>query len=95
VPFWLAAQPTIPRLAEPIADAAVLYLHGDAYVPGLAAAFRNFAGQLATRGKVATFLADCALAPERPFPAALDDAHAVYHGPAAASSCCRPLALSG
>ena len=72
------------RPGNAIAGAAVLYLHGGAYVLGSAAAYRNFAGQLATRAKAATFVPDYGLAPERPFPAAVNDAHAVYRGLAAA-----------
>jgi len=58
--------------------AATLYLHGGAYVLGSAAAYRHFAGQLAIRAGVATFVADYALAPERPFPAARGDARAAF-----------------
>lgn len=68
------------RPADAVADAAILYLHGGAYVVGSAAAYRNFAGQVAARARVATFVADYALAPERPFPAAFDDSNAVYRG---------------
>lgn len=60
------------------ADAAILYLHGGAYVLGSAAAYRNFAGQFAARSGIAAFVADYALAPEKPFPAGVLDARAVY-----------------
>ena len=62
----------------PLAGAAILYLHGGAYVVGTAWAYRNFVGQLAARTGVAAFIPDYALAPERPFPAAFDEAVAVY-----------------
>lgn len=68
------------RPADPIAGAAILYLHGGAYVMGSASAYRHLAGQLATRAKAATFVADYGLAPERPFPAAYADAKAAYRG---------------
>jgi monoterpene epsilon-lactone hydrolase len=68
------------RPVDLIADAAILYLHGGAYVVGSAWAYRHFAGQLATRAKAATFVADYGLAPERPFPAAYVDAKAAYRG---------------
>lgn len=58
--------------------AAILYLHGGAYVVGSASAYRNFVGQIAKRVGVAAFVADYGLAPERPFPGAVDDALAVY-----------------
>ena len=72
------------RPVDAMAGAAVLYLHGGAYVLGSAAAYRNFGGQLATRTKAATFVADYGLAPEQPFPAAIEDAQAAYRGLAAA-----------
>jgi monoterpene epsilon-lactone hydrolase len=59
---------------------AILYLHGGAYVVGSAEAYRHFAGQLATRAKASAFIADYRLAPEHPFPAAVDDADAAYRG---------------
>jgi len=68
------------RPVNPIAGAAILYLHGGAYVVGSASAYRNFAGQLATRARAATFVADYGLAPERQFPAAYIDAQAAYRG---------------
>jgi acetyl esterase/lipase len=68
------------RPADPIAGAAILYLHGGAFVVGSASAYRHFAGQLATRARAATFIADYGLAPERQFPAAYNDAQAAYRG---------------
>ena len=47
---------------------------------GSAAAYRNFVGQIACRAGMAAFVADYALAPERPFPAAFDDAMGAYRG---------------
>lgn len=64
--------------ADARAGCAILYLHGGAYVIGSAAAYRHFVGQIAARAGMAAFVADYALAPERPFPAAFNDAHAVY-----------------
>jgi epsilon-lactone hydrolase len=61
-------------------DAALLYLHGGAYVLGSARAYRHFAGQFAARTKIDAFVPDYGLAPERPFPAGVGDAHAVYRG---------------
>lgn len=59
---------------------AILYLHGGAYVVGSASAYRNFAGNVAKHTGVAVFVPDYSLAPERPFPAAINDAKAVYVG---------------
>ena len=62
------------------AGAVLLYLHGGAYMLGSASAYRHFAGQFAARTGTAAFVADYALAPERPFPAGVHDAHAAYRG---------------
>jgi monoterpene epsilon-lactone hydrolase len=67
-------RPTAPR-----ADAAILYVHGGAYVAGSAQAFRHQAGHLAARTSAPVFVPEYRLAPERPFPAAADDVKAVYH----------------
>jgi monoterpene epsilon-lactone hydrolase len=78
VPGWWCRPPETTR------GAAILYLHGGAYVVGSAQAYRNFVGQIAVRAKVDVFVADYRLAPERPFPAAVDDGDAAYRGLVAA-----------
>jgi len=60
--------------------AAILYFHGGAYVVGSALAYRHFVGQIVARTKAAAFVPEYGLAPERPFPAAVDDAQAAYAG---------------
>ena len=64
--------------ARAVAGTRMLYLHGGCYVVGSAEALRNFAGQLALRAGVNAFVPDYRLAPEHRFPAAIDDALAVY-----------------
>lgn len=59
---------------------AILHLHGGAYVRGSAQAYRHLAGQIAARTSASAFVADYRIAPEHPFPAALDDAKAAYRG---------------
>lgn len=66
------------RPAEVEAGTAILYLHGGAYVVGSAKAYRHFGGQIAARAGAPTFVADYGLAPERPFPVAVDNAEAAY-----------------
>ena len=68
------------RPKDAAAAAAILYFHGGAYVAGSASAYRHFVGQFATRARVATFVPEYGLAPEHPFPAAVDDAQAAYQG---------------
>ncbi len=58
--------------------AALLYLHGGGFVYGSAAAYRHLVGHIAARVGVSAFVADYRLAPEHPFPAALDDARSAY-----------------
>jgi len=58
--------------------ARLLYLHGGAYVLGSVKTHRSLAAHLATAAMTPVFIVDYRLAPENPFPAALDDAVAVY-----------------
>jgi monoterpene epsilon-lactone hydrolase len=69
--------------ADAVAGGAILYLHGGAYVVGSAQAYRHLAGQIAARARAPVFVAEYGLAPERPFPAAVEDAEAAYRGMAA------------
>ncbi len=80
-----------PRTAVP--GVVILYLHGGAYVLGSAHAYRHLAGQVAARANATAFVADYRLAPEDPFPAALDDALAAYRGLVEAGA--RTLAIVG
>jgi acetyl esterase/lipase len=59
---------------------AVLYLHGGAYCVGSPQTHRAISGTLARLTGAAVFVADYRLAPEHPFPAALDDSVAAYRG---------------
>jgi acetyl esterase/lipase len=68
----------VPRNARP--GAAILYLHGGAYLLGSARAYRHFVGQFAARTGTTAFIAEYRLAPEHAFPAAVDDARAAYRG---------------
>ena len=67
-----------PQGARP--SVALQYLHGGGYMLGSAHAYRHFVGQIAARANASTFVADYRLAPEHTFPAAVDDARAVYRG---------------
>lgn len=65
-----------PRNAQP--DRAILFLHGGGYASGSARGYRGFAGSLAAAAGMQVVVAEYRLAPEHPFPAALDDAIDVY-----------------
>jgi epsilon-lactone hydrolase len=56
----------------------VLYLHGGGYVVGSLDGYRSLTAQLATRTGARVDSLGYRLAPEHPFPAALDDALAAY-----------------
>jgi monoterpene epsilon-lactone hydrolase len=58
----------------------ILYLHGGAYCVGSPLTHRALTGNLALAVEARVFVADYRLAPEHPFPAALDDAVAAYEG---------------
>jgi acetyl esterase/lipase len=56
----------------------VLYLHGGAYVQGSINTSRALAARLALASQTSTLSLDYRLAPEHPYPAAVDDAFDVY-----------------
>lgn len=64
------------RVEKPAA--ALLYLHGGGYVTGQAKTYFNFCGRLARQLDAEVWLPDYRLAPEHPFPAAIEDAVASY-----------------
>ncbi|MEU1183910.1 alpha/beta hydrolase [Streptomyces sp. NPDC005820] len=57
---------------------AVLYLHGGGYTIGSPASHRALAGHLAAAAGAPVYVLDYRLAPEHPYPAAVDDAAAAY-----------------
>jgi acetyl esterase/lipase len=56
----------------------LLYLHGGGYVIGNSRAYRPMGSEFASRLRTRVLIPDYRLAPENPFPAALDDALKVY-----------------
>lgn len=68
------------KVAHRDADSSVkiLYFHGGAYVFGSPRSHHGVAGQLSRLTEMPVFLPHYRLAPEHPFPAALDDALAAY-----------------
>jgi len=68
----LALEPAESR------ETGVLYLHGGGYAVGSAYGYRPLAGALVAAAGVGALVADYRLAPEHPFPAALEDAISAY-----------------
>ncbi|MFG2730545.1 alpha/beta hydrolase [Streptomyces canus] len=68
------------RIGQPGADdnRAVLYLHGGGYTFGSPTTHRALAAHLAVSAGAPVYLLDYRLAPEHPYPAAVDDAAAAY-----------------
>jgi acetyl esterase/lipase len=68
------------RPASSRSDEAILHVHGGWFVSGTATAYRHLVGHIAARAGTKAFVPDYRLAPEHPFPAAVDDVLAVYRG---------------
>ena len=88
--FPLPSDVAVEAVAAPVAraewlrpsgaerDAVVLYLHGGGYVLGSPRSHRHLAAAIASAAGARALLLDYRLAPEHPFPAAVDDAVAAY-----------------
>jgi acetyl esterase/lipase len=76
------AAATVPAewLYAPDADESrvLLYLHGGGYLLGSIATHRSLAARIAVAAGIRALIIDYRLAPEHPFPAALEDAVAAY-----------------
>jgi epsilon-lactone hydrolase len=57
---------------------AILYLHGGGYVMGSLTTHRSLVGEISRAAQAAALLVDYRLAPEAPFPAAVEDGVAAY-----------------
>ena len=60
-------------------ESCILYLHGGGYIVGSPKSARPIAGGLARETRTNVFAFDYRLAPEHPFPAAVDDAVSAYN----------------
>src|SRR5438034_11760146 len=86
--FPVGLDVQIERLQTPVAERlrpagappgrVVLYLHGGGYVIGSPRSHRHLAAAIASASGASALLLDYRLAPEHPFPAAVDDAVAAY-----------------
>jgi acetyl esterase/lipase len=72
----IAAEWLIPAGAPP--DRAILYVHGGGYVSGSCADHRGFVATFAGRLGVAAVTYEYRLAPEHPYPAAVQDSLSAY-----------------
>ena len=67
-----------PSTPNSVSNGVLLYLHGGGYALKTPRVHRVLVGRLAKAAGVTAFMPDYRLAPEHPFPAALDDVTAVY-----------------
>ena len=63
---------------EKLRDATVLFLHGGGFFYGMSNAYATIAALLAVTMRATTYMPDYRLAPEHPFPAALEDSLVSY-----------------
>lgn len=84
-------------IAAPGADAdrAILYLHGGGYVIGSLDSHRTLGYDLSKAAGARVLMVDYRLAPEHPFPAAVDDAVAAYRWMTANGSDPARIAIAG
>ncbi len=68
----------VSNACDAACDRAILYLHGGGYTAGGLDYAKGFGALLATQTRLNVFCAAYRLAPEHPFPAALDDAVTAY-----------------
>ena len=66
------------RAPSACTDCAILYLHGGACVMGSPVTHRELAARLSAAGRARVLVLDYRLAPEQPFPAAMQDAMSAY-----------------
>jgi monoterpene epsilon-lactone hydrolase len=75
----LDAMWVLPRdVAREGSEPTLLYFHGGAYLFGSIDEYRDFVARVARAGHARAVAVDYRLAPEHPFPAALEDALACY-----------------
>ena len=77
-PVIAGGVPALRITPEAASPAAVLYLHGGGHVAGSAFGYRHLAGAIATAARAPALVIDYRLAPEHPYPAAVQDAVNAY-----------------
>jgi acetyl esterase/lipase len=61
-----------------LSDRTILFLHGGSYTTGSIGSYRSLAANISLAAGARTLIIDYRLAPEHPFPAAVEDAAAAY-----------------
>ncbi len=84
----------VERVTTPgaVAGRTIVHFHGGGYTTGTPAQSRSWTAALSARGRAEVIAPQYRLAPEDPFPAALDDAEAVWKAAVTGS---RPPVLAG
>lgn len=77
-PLTMGTVPAVRYANEPHTAQAILYLHGGAYRAGSWRTHAALTSHLAQHSNAAVYVPNYRLAPEHPFPAALNDAIACY-----------------
>jgi acetyl esterase/lipase len=72
----ISAEWLMPRVADP--EKVILYVHGGGYVAGSCNDHRGFISKFAKNTGVTNLVFEYRLAPEHPYPAALNDSIVVY-----------------
>ena len=88
---WIRPRPASDAAAPVNSPATILYLHGGGYCVGSPRTHRALTSRLARAAALPVFAADYRLAPEHPFPGALDDAIAAARALAQSG----PLVIAG
>lgn len=76
-------------------DYTLLHLHGGGYVMGSLSSHRGLVSRIALACGIQAVLPEYRLAPEHPFPAALEDALAIYHALLASGVAASRIVLGG
>ena len=77
-PVIAGGVPALRITPEAASPAAVLYLHGGGHMSGSAFGYRHLAGAIAVAAQAPALVVDYRLAPEHPYPAAVQDAVNAY-----------------
>jgi acetyl esterase/lipase len=86
---------TLVETRATLADRVVLYLHGGAYALGSANGGAGLAAEVGRRTRARAYSLEYRLAPEYPYPAAIEDCIAAYRGLLDGGFDARQIALAG